>query len=719
VAFSKRVFLVGLTVADDQAVSDVEYRFRAGRLGRRYTNAGALTLGADATWLAEAVRPGIALCRTAMMNSACGLEWQGQPFRGKTYMPRDLILGTAGHIDHGKTALVKALTGIDCDRLPEEMARGITIDIGFAHLELDGYRLGIVDVPGHERFIRNMLAGATGVDLGLLVVAADDSIMPQTREHLEILQLLGLRHGLVALTKADLVDETTRAVVMLEIRDLTRGTFLAEAPIIATSAKTGLGMPELKAALLALCRQTEAAPRESWFRMAIDRCFTVAGHGTVVTGSVTSGRLRVGAEVEWLPRGERLRVRGLQNHDQPVEEVRRGMRAAVNLAGVKHDEIARGDELATPGFLVPSRVMTLRVHALPSHPRPLPRRAAVHFHLGAAELMGVLALLDAEQLNPGQWGLAQIYLTTPAVAQWGQPFVVRNASATRTLGGGVVVQPAAGKIRRRHVELMPRLQALATGTAAERARQAAWFRGFQGVTLGDLARGAGLTPAEAEAQIAALTQAGALRALTAAGQKQVVIEAEWLDQLNERIVTILQRAHEQFPLLTSHDRQKVEAQFGYIPDAGLAHHAVEQLLKAGRLVGDGRRIALAEHRPKLSAAQRKLKERIVAAHRAAGFQPPEPKEFAPQAGGHAAGLRDLYEVCVAEGDLVQLGPDLFLHAEHEAELRRRVRAKLNEGKGLTVAEIRDLLGTTRKFAVPFCEYLDKIGVTRREGDLRK
>ena len=264
-------------------------------------------------------------------------------------MTRDLILGTAGHIDHGKTALVKALTGTDCDRLPEEKRRGITIDIGFATLDLGDVHLGIVDVPGHERFIRNMLAGATGIDLVMLVVAADDSVMPQTREHLEIVKLLGLKHGLIALTKCDLVDATTREVVELEIRELVRGTFLADAPLVPTSAHTGQGIAELKTVIAATARQVEARAESEWFRLAIDRSFIVQGHGTVVTGSVTSGSVAVGDELEWQPRGETVRVRSLQNHGQAVQRVQRGQRAALNLAGVHHENVIRGQELGAPG----------------------------------------------------------------------------------------------------------------------------------------------------------------------------------------------------------------------------------------------------------------------------------------------------------------------------------------------------------------------------------
>src|SRR5947209_3664566 len=421
-------------------------------------------------------------------------------------MPRNLILGTAGHIDHGKTSLVKALTGIDCDRLPEEKARGITIDIGFATLDLGDFRLGIVDVPGHERFIKNMLAGATGIDLAVLVIAADDSIMPQTREHLEILRLLGLRHGVIALTKCDLVDETTLEVVELEIRDLVRGSFLENAPIVRTSAQTGKGLDELKEAIIAACQSAVGSgqsavptadrplPTASWFRLPIDRSFIVQGHGTVVTGSVTSGSVRVGDELEWQPRGERVRVRSLQSHDRPVEEVHRGMRAALNLAGVHHEDVIRGQELAAPGYLVPSRVVTVRLHCLADARRPIKHRAPVRFHVGTAEIMGTVSLLDCDTIDPGGWGLAQLFLEEPATAAWGQPFVLRESSATQTLGGGQVLQPVARKVRRRHLEVLERVERLWIGDARDRALTVAWFGGFDGLTVADLVRGANLGP---------------------------------------------------------------------------------------------------------------------------------------------------------------------------------------------------------------------------------
>jgi selenocysteine-specific elongation factor len=633
-------------------------------------------------------------------------------------MTRDLILGTAGHIDHGKTSLVKALTGIDCDRLPEEKARGITIDIGFAILDLPPYRLGIVDVPGHERFVKNMLAGATGIDLALLVVAADDSVMPQTREHLEILRLLGLRHGVIALTKCDLVDETTREVVELEIRDLVQGTFLENAPLVATSAQSGQGIAELKAAIAEMCRHVEERRGQQWFRLAIDRSFIVQGHGTVVTGSVTSGSLRVGEEVEWLPRGQRVRVRSLQNHDRSVEEVHVGQRAAINLAGVHHEDVVRGQELATPGYLAPSRVMTVRLHCLADMKRPIKHRMPVRFHIGTAEIMGTVALLDADAIEPGQWGLAQVFLDEPALGTWGQPFVVRESSATQTLGGGQVLQPVARKIRRRHLDMLERIERLWSGDARERALTVAWFGGFGGFTVPDLVRGANIGPDEAAELVAALKDQGELVEIPISAARRLLLHKDMVSELEERILGVLDRLHEQFPLMSTHDRQKVQSQLDYVGDDALIHATVERLIAGKKLVGDLRRIGRADFKPKLSANLRKLKDKLVAAYQAARFQPPEPSSFAGAAGGNAANLKDLFDVCVAEGYLVHIAEDIYLHVDVEAEMRHLVRAKLAEGKGLTVAEIRDMLGTTRKYAVPLCEYLDRVGVTRREGDLR-
>ncbi|MFO0937213.1 MAG: selenocysteine-specific translation elongation factor [Gemmataceae bacterium] len=636
-------------------------------------------------------------------------------------MPRDLILGTAGHIDHGKTSLVEALTGVNCDRLPEEKQRGITIDIGFAALTLGDHRLGIVDVPGHERFVKNMLAGATGIDLALLVVAADDSIMPQTREHLEILSLLGLRHGCVAITKADLVDETTREVVSLEVRELVAGTFLENAPIVPVSSKTGLGIDQLKTHLLEACNQIVERSGTERFRLAIDRSFVVQGHGTVVTGSVASGSVRVGDELDWHKGDgttETVRVRGLNNHGETATEIHRGQRAAINLAGISHTDVRRGQELATAGTLKPSRVVTVRLHALPTARHPMRHRLPCRLHIGTAEVMATLSVLDADRVEPGQWAIAQLFLNDPVTAVWGQPFVIRDSSAEHTLGGGQILQPTAYKLRRRHTDSLVRLESLWSNDVPTRAAAAVWFAGYGGIEPDDLVRMAGVEPDAVAKTVQDFVAAKTVVEMTAAGNRVRLVHADRVAELEAQILTALGRLHTEFPLLTTHDRGKVTALLHFIGDDAAISSAIDRMLKSKSLVGDARRIARADFKPKLSINQRKLKDRIVADHVTAGFAPPDAASFVNLAAGNAKALGDIYEVAVAEGLLVKVSPDLFISTEIDAEMRKRVTERLSTGTGATMAEIRDLLGTTRKYAVPFCEYLDRIGVTKRNGDLR-
>lgn len=633
-------------------------------------------------------------------------------------MARELILGTAGHIDHGKTSLVRALTGTDCDRLPEEKARGITIDIGFASLDLVDYLLGIVDVPGHERFIKNMLAGATGIDLALLVVAADDSVMPQTREHLEILKLLGLRWGVIALTKCDMVAHDAVERVASAVRELVADSFLATAPVVRTSAQTGQGVDDLKTTISNVCR--EAFPLDSAavsgfpFRMAIDRAFVVQGHGTVVTGSVTSGSLRVGDEVEWQPLGQRVRVRSMQNHDTSVGEVHRGMRAALNLAGVAHDQVVRGQELASPGYLLPSKCMSVRIHASADVRRPLKHRQHVRLHMGTAEVIAVLALLDCDSIDPGSSGMGQLFLAEPAMAVWGQPFVLRESSAATTLGGGQVLQPITRKTHRHDADALARLQWLTDGPDRRRVEAVAWARGNLGVTARDLVREAGIAPIDATEVLVELEAGNQL--VNLAGS---LVHAKAIAELEDRILHALRNLHQEFPLVSDHDRAKVVAKLEYLKAEPLVQEAIERLIANRRVVAREKRLASSDFKPRLSANLQKILDKIVAAHAVAAFQPPDPGSFANHAGGNARNLNEIYSVAVAEGLLVRVADGVFLHSQAESSMRQQIVDKLRAGgPGLTVAEIRDMLGTTRKFAVPLCEYLDRIGVTRRQGDLR-
>jgi selenocysteine-specific elongation factor len=424
--------------------------------------------------------------------------------------PKDLVLGTAGHIDHGKTSLVRALTGVDTDRLPAERARGISIALGFAALDLGRHRLGLVDVPGHERFIRNMLAGASGIDLAMLVVAADDSVMPQTREHLDILCLLGLAGGVIVLTKCDLVNPKWLELVEDDVRSLVAGTFLEDAEIIRTSMVSGQGIAALRESLVRLC---DAAPSRSdpgLFRMAIDRTFPIAGRGTIVTGSIVSGHVALGDEVQWLPAGRPVRVRGIQRHGREVAQVGRGTRAALNLAGVHHDEIRRGHEVAAPGYLRPSRVLSVAIKPARGAARLLRHRVRYRLHMGTAEVGATLGLLEPNDMRVESPTLGQLFLSEPLTAVHGQPFVRREESPAATLGGGLVLQPLARRIRRRDAATVARLGRLTDCQPAARVATALGFTGLEAWTDRSLARDSGLAEIEVREIVGDLTAAGHL-----------------------------------------------------------------------------------------------------------------------------------------------------------------------------------------------------------------
>lgn len=650
------------------------------------------------------------------------LSWLGdRSSRGVDRTVRDLILGTAGHIDHGKTALVRALTGVDTDRLPAEKQRGITIDLGFASLDLGGTRLGLVDVPGHERFIRNMLAGATGFDLALLVVAADDSVMPQTREHLEILRLLGLRSGLVALTKCDLAAPDWLELVSEDVRALVAGTFLDGAPILRTSSATGEGIDTLRAALaeavLALPDREEARP----FRMAIDRCFTVAGHGTVVTGTVVSGSIAVGDEMDWLPEGRPVRVRGLHRHDRAADRIGRGSRAAINLAGVHHSEIRRGQELASPGFLRPSTVLSASVRASKDAPRAIRHRGRYRVHLGTAEVAASVAVFDGPELAPGAEGMVQLFLAEPVVAEHGQPFVIREESPPWTLGGGRVLQPVAARIRRRDRSGRDRLARLSGDDPIDRAGAALSSYRLEPWADLDLARDAGLSPIEVGRIVSEARAAGELVDLPIGPRRTVRLTRAFLDELEDRVVRAIDRLHRRNPRLSGVRRSSVPGELPDLKSEALVAALIDRLAAAGRLSATDRTVSIAGYQPQLTQAERRLKNELVDAHRGAGFAPPLASELVEKAGARAAIVPELLDLLAEEGHLCPVEPrGLYLEPEADAELRRRVIERLSaEGSTMTMADLRDLLQTSRKYAVPIGEYLDRIGLTLRDGDLRR
>jgi len=635
-------------------------------------------------------------------------------------MPKELVLGTAGHIDHGKTALVRALTGIDTDRLAAEKERGISIDIGYAHLEVgaapDDSRLAIVDLPGHERFIRNMLAGASGIDIALLVIASDDSVMPQTREHLAILELLAVPHGLIVLTKTDLAEPSWLDLVEDEVRELVKGSFLEAAPIVRTSATTGAGLDDLRAALDELCRRIETPTDAAPFRIAVDRSFVVQGLGTVVTGTVWSGRVAAGDELDWLPGGKPVRVRGLQSHGREVPQAGRGTRAAINLAGAHHTEIGRGDELAAKAYLEPTRWLSVRLDVLPESPRPLKHRARVRLHLGTREVMASVWLLEGTSVEPGQTALAQLACAEPVAAVARQPFVIRAESPVRTIGGGRVLQPCARRIRRRDRTVIDRLQPLADDDAIRRAEAAIYFADTEWSDL-TLCRDADLDPAAARALVAAMEATGVIVTLPVDARRTLRMHRARVAEIRDQIHRALERLHADTPLSGGIPRERLQRRLAS-HDPAVVDAVVAHMVTDGVLVTAETTIALASFKPKLTEAQRRLRDATVTAFDSGGFAPPDPTQVARAGGLPTDHVQPILDLCVGDGELVHLKGDLYLHRKWDDELKRRVQQSLAGGAGMTVSEIKDVLETSRKYAIPFCEYLDRIGITERRDDRR-
>ncbi len=639
---------------------------------------------------------------------------------------RQFILGTAGHIDHGKTALVRALTGIDTDRLEQEKQRGISIDIGFAHLDLDSYRIGIVDVPGHERFIKNMLAGASGIDIAMLIVAADDSVMPQTREHLAILELLEIERGLIIITKTDLAEPDWVDLVEQDVRELVAGTFLQDASIVRASAITEEGLDDVRAALRTLCDEVEPTERDEPFRLAVDRSFVMQGLGTVVTGTVASGAVAVGEELDWLPSGASVRVRGIQSHGSEHETAQRAQRAALQLTGAHHSEIVRGHVLAAPGYLKPARLLTGHLHVLADSPWPVKHRSRVRLYLGTQEIIAQVRLLEGTSLAQGERGYVQFACAEPAAALGHQPFVVRSESPLRTIGGGRILLPVSMRIARRDTQAKEKLDALNSNDPQVRSAAAIYFNAARPLDVLTMCRLTGLDRTAAQSAIDALIADGVITRVPMSAGRETLLHRDYSAQLEQLVVDSIRRLHEASPLELSFPRQTILQRLHYIETA-IMQSVIDRLIERKALTGDGgdrgdrgdqHKIALPGAIPTLTEAQRQLSEQVLSALKSASFKPPTLSDLANSLGAPLNKLRSVVDLCVAQRQLVHIDGEMFLHADWESELRQRLRKRLGGGRSMTVSEIKDLLGATRKYAVPLCEYLDRVGFTRREGDRR-
>ncbi len=611
------------------------------------------------------------------------------------------VIGTAGHIDHGKSVLVHALTGIDPDRLIEEKERGMTIDLGFAWLKLPGGReVGIVDVPGHERFVRNMLAGVGGIDLALLVIAANESVMPQTREHLAILDLLGITRGIVVITKKDLVDDEWLAVVRMEIEELLQPTTLSRAPIVAVSALTGEGLTDLLSAIDELLDDT--APRQDTgrARMPIDRVFTMAGSGTVVTGTLIDGSLTVGQEVEIVPADLKSRLRGLQMHKTRIDVAHPGSRVAANLVGVATSQLKRGDVLTSPGWLVPGTMLSARLHLIDYLRRPIKHNARLGFYTGAAEAMARVRLLEGNELKPGESGWVQLLLDRPLAVVKGDHFIIR--SSTETLGGGKIVDSHASRLRRFRPAVIQSLEIKEEGTAEDIIL--ALLETKQPLELSALSSQSDLPSTDVQPTLEALVQQGKVVEI-GRGESSILFTGSGWDNLKKKATTILQDYHRKFPTRTGIPR----VELGNKLELGTHSSAVlSRLIDEGALKEEGLLVCLPTHTVRLTQTQQATIDAFLKSLAQNPYAPPSDLTLES----------DLLNLLITQNKVVRVGDGVVFAASAYNEMVARLTAHLKTHGKTTLAEVRDMFRTSRKYAQFFLEYLDSKKITRRVGDER-
>ncbi len=628
---------------------------------------------------------------------------------------KNTIIGTAGHVDHGKTLLIKALTGIDTDRLKEEKKRGITIDLGFAWLTMpDGERVGIVDVPGHEKFVKNMLSGAGGINLALLVVAADDGVMPQTREHLDILSLLDIRDGIVVITKADLVEEEWIEVIREDIAGVVKGTFLQDAPMLAVSAYTGQGIDELRA-LIAQKVQTAANQNLARpFRIPLDRVFSVEGFGTVVTGTLIEGSLSEGDEVELYPSGARSRVRNLQVHSQDVQTAWAGQRVAVNLAGIKRDEVERGDVLAAPGSMQNVRMLDVKVRVLPGCARVLRSGSRLHFYHGSREELCKLVLLGCDALEAGQEAYAQLRFTEEIAVKKGDRFILRFYSPLETVGGGVVLDPAPPKHKRGDEKVRDALGVRERGSEAENLLQALLDASPKFKQLAEVQKQVSMDNDTFRAKLEELIAGGSVLRLSA----KTAIAADFKDTLGRQLSKILRDYHAANPLKAGMRRDELRGRLMPGREISLADKMLAFYEQDGLIVSSGLLVALSDFTIAFSEGDQRLYDDMVMRFRAAEFTPPSAEELLANYPKEKAAAKRVYEALVDTGVLMLVAPQMLFLAETVDKAWTMLSAFCQEHGQITLAQFRDLIGASRKFALSLLEYFDRLGKTRMAGDAR-
>lgn len=628
-----------------------------------------------------------------------------------------VIMGTAGHIDHGKTTLVKALTGIDCDRLAEEKKRGITIELGFAYVDLpDGQRVSIVDVPGHERFVKNMVAGASGIDFVVLVIAADEGVMPQTREHLEICTLLGIEKGMVVLTKADSVDEEWMELVREDVSEFLAGSFLEDAPVLAVSSHTGQGLDELRAELQKLVNGLKGQSRSDLMRLPVDRVFSIKGHGTVVTGTLLSGSVSVGDDVELFPSGQMSKVRSVQSHEESVEKGLAGRRTAINLAGLDVADVQRGEVLGRPESLFPSLVWDVELKYLSSAGRELKHRKELHFHHGTRDVLARVSFPDRDKVLPGETVLCQVRFQEPMVGVYGDRVVLRSFSPLRTIAGGRIINPFGRKMKRFRDESTAQLQQLADGTSEDVIRTQLELSRAEGLSFAQLLTACGLEKKALEKVLSKLMSRSEIFLYDK--ESRSYISGREVERLCDAAEAAVRVYHEAEPMKQGIVRGELASGWGRRLAPKLFHFLSERLLRQKRLVAEAELLRLPQHKVSLASDQEKLKQLLVEAYASKGETPPNLKDVLEPLDLTFREAAPVFKLLLDAGELVKVKEEMYYHAPALAGIVDKVRAFITEHGAMSAADFKTLSGLSRKFAIPVLEYMDRERITMRVGDDR-
>ena len=630
---------------------------------------------------------------------------------------KHFVLGTAGHVDHGKTALIKALTGVDTDRLKEEKKRGITIELGFASLALpSGQTLGIVDVPGHEKFIKNMVSGAAGIDLVMMVIAADEGIMPQTKEHLHICSLLGISKGIVALTKTDMVEKEWLDLVQSEITEFLQGTFLEGAPVVPVSAVKQEGLTDLIKAIDATVSKINEKADDGIFRLPVDRVFTMKGFGTVVTGTLVSDHIKTGEEIEILPENITARIRGLQVHNQPVEEAWAGQRTAINLQGVEKSIIERGNVLVRPKTVWPSQRLDVFVEFLASNSKSLKNKALVRLHTGTSEIIARITLLDKDELAPGQNAFAQLVLANKDVIVSGDRFVLRSYSPITTIGGGQIIDPLPSKHKRQNEKIIDALNILQSGSLPEKISVIMERTGFSGINLRGLNFRLGVNTKKIREALEGLLSNK--KAILLDSEDTTVISAFFYNQLEELISKNLAAYHKKNPLQMGISKEQLKETLGRAISVKLFNLALRSLGKKETIISDKDNVRLSGHQVELAGDLDSLRHNIARTYSEAGLTPPSLTDVVNDFKDQKAKAQSIIKLMLKDGDLIKINEEMCFSSGALSKLRDDYKAMLVKDGKATPATFKDLTGLSRKYIIPLMEYFDANKLTVRVGDHR-